>query len=116
MVSFNWNQPELLERIAKLEEKVAALQRHEERTSIALAQSNVGLFDWHLGNRSIYVSPILQDMLGYEGESMPGHLDAWADHLHADDRSTPSGMFAKRLSMARSHFEPSIASGVATAS
>jgi PAS domain S-box-containing protein len=86
MVSFNWNQPELLERIAKLEEKVAALQRHEERTTIALAQSNVGIFDWHLGNRSIYVSPILQDLLGYEGESMPGHLDAWADHLHADDR------------------------------
>jgi PAS domain S-box-containing protein len=86
MVSFNWNQPELLERIAKLEEKVAALQRHEERTTIALAQSNVGIFDWHLGKRSIYLSPILQDMLGYEGEDMPGHLDAWSDHLHADDR------------------------------
>lgn len=85
MVSFNWHQSELLERIAKLEEKVAALQRHEERTTIALAQSNVGIFDWHLGNRSIYVSPILQDMLGYEGQDMPGHLDAWADHLHADD-------------------------------
>ena len=86
MVSFNWHQSELLERIAKLEEKVAALQRHEERTTIALAQSSVGLFDWHLGNRSIYVSPILQDMLGYEGQSMPNHLDAWVDHLHADDR------------------------------
>lgn len=86
MVSFNWHQSELLERIAKLEEKVAALQRHEERTTIALAQSNVGIFDWHRGNRSIYVSPVLQDMLGYEGESMPDHLDAWVEHLHADDR------------------------------
>jgi len=86
MVSFNWHQSELIERITKLEEKVAALQRQEERTTIALAQSNVGIFDWHLGKRSIYISPILQDMLGYEGESMPGHLDAWVDHLHADDR------------------------------
>ena len=86
MVSFNWHQSELLERIAKLEEKVAALQRHEERTTIALAQSNVGIFDWNLENRTIYVSPILQDVLGYGGESMPGHLDLWVDHLHADDR------------------------------
>ena len=86
MVAFDWHKSELLDRIEKLEEKVAALQRHEERTSIALAQSNVGIFDWHLGNRSIYVSPILQDMLGYEGQSMPDHLDAWVDHLHADDR------------------------------
>ncbi|MGE4102099.1 MAG: PAS domain-containing protein [Pirellulales bacterium] len=86
MVSFNWNQPDLLERIKKLEEKVAALQRHEERTTIALSQSSVGIFDWHLGNRSIYLSPILQDMLGYEGQSMPEQLDAWLDHLHEDDR------------------------------
>ena len=86
MVSFNWHQSELLERIAKLEEKVAVLQRHEERTTIALAQSNVGIFDWNLGNRTIYVSPILQDVLGYEDQSMPDHLNAWVDHLHADDR------------------------------
>jgi PAS domain-containing protein len=47
---------------------------------------SVGIFDWHLGKRSIYLSPTLQDMLGYGGEDMPGHLDAWVDHLHADDR------------------------------
>ncbi|MGD9646351.1 MAG: PAS domain-containing protein [Pirellulales bacterium] len=86
MVSFNWHQSELLERIAKLEEKVAALQRHEERTTIALAQSSVGIFDWQLSNSTIYVSPILQDMLGYEGQGMPEQLDAWLDHLHAEDR------------------------------
>ena len=28
----------------------------------------------------------MQDLLGYVGQDMPGRLDAWADHLHADDR------------------------------
>ncbi len=87
MVSFNWSQPELVERVVNLEEKVAVLQRHEERTTIALAQSSVGIFDWHIGKRSIYVSPTLQELLGYEGESMPDHLDAWLEHVHIDDRS-----------------------------
>jgi PAS domain S-box-containing protein len=86
MVSFNWHKSELLDRIEKLEEKIVALQRQEERTTIALAQSNVDIFAWHLEKRSIYVSPILQDMLGYQGQSMPEHLDAWVNHLHADDR------------------------------
>lgn len=74
----------------------------------------MGIFDWNLENRSIYVSPILQDMLGYEGESMPGHLDAWADHVHADDRFNAQRS-ARPSSMARRHFESSTASGAATA-
>ena len=70
MVSFNWHQSELLERIAKLEEKVAALQRHEERTKIALAQSNMGIFDWHLGNP---LDRRLADLAGSVGLRGPGH-------------------------------------------
>jgi hypothetical protein len=40
MISFNWHQSELIEQITKLEEKVAALLRQQERTTIALGSAS----------------------------------------------------------------------------
>jgi DNA-binding beta-propeller fold protein YncE len=77
MVSFNGNEGALRRQIAELEAKVAALQNEEERTAIALANSRVGIFDWQLDVRRIYVSPILQDMLGYGAEGMPDNFESW---------------------------------------
>jgi PAS domain-containing protein len=86
MVAFNENETALRRRIADLEAKVAALQHEEERTTIALAQSSIGIFDWQLDVRHIYVSPILQDMLGYGGEGMPDNVQSWLSHLHPEHR------------------------------
>lgn len=86
MVSFNGQEGVLREQIARLEAKVHALQADEERTAIALAQSSVGVFDWDLEHRRIYLSPVLQSMLGYEGEALPEDLSLWLNHLEHSDR------------------------------
>jgi PAS domain-containing protein len=86
MVSFNTNETALRQRIADLEAKVAALQHEEERTTIALAQSSIAIFDWQLGVRRIYVSPILQDMLGNGDEGIPDNIQSWLSHVHPEHR------------------------------
>ena len=86
MVSFNPHETALRQRIAHLEAQVTTLQQEEQRTTIALAHSNVGVFDWQLDIRQIYLSPILQAMLGYANEPMPDHIDSWLSHLHAENR------------------------------
>jgi PAS domain S-box-containing protein len=86
MVSFKGNEGALRQRIADLEAKVAALQNEEERTAIALSNSRVGIFDWQLDVRRIYVSPILQDMLGYGAEGMPDNIESWLSLVHSDDQ------------------------------
>ena len=86
MVSFNPHETALRQRIAHLEAQVTTLQQEEQRTTIALAHSNVGVFDWQLDIRQIYLSPILQAMLGYVGEPMPDHIESWLWHLHPEHR------------------------------
>ena len=84
MVSFNGDEAGFRRRIAELEAKLAALQQEQERATIALAQSGVGVFDWQLDAHQIYLSPILHAMLGYAHEPMPGNIESWLSHLHAE--------------------------------
>jgi PAS domain-containing protein len=86
MVSFNRQEGVLREQVARLEAQVHALQAVEDRTSIALAQSNVGIFDWDLEHRRIYLSPVLHSMLGYEDEEVPEDLTLWLSHVDDSDR------------------------------
>lgn len=86
MVSFNGQEGVLREQIARLEAQVQALQANEERTSVALAQSSVGVFDWDLEHRRVYLSPVLQSLLGYEQVELPNDLTQWLDHLDDSDR------------------------------
>ena len=86
MVSFNGQEGVLREQIARLEAQVQALQANEERTSVALAQSSVGVFDWDLEHRRVYLFPVLQSLLGYEQVELPNDLTQWLNHLDDSDR------------------------------
>lgn len=105
MVSFNEHEHKLRMRIAHLETQVAALQKVEERSTIALAQSSIGLFDWDLANRTIYLSPVLQDMLGYAGLRMPADIERWRWHLHCEDLSRAEKQVREALKHGREEFQ-----------
>jgi PAS domain-containing protein len=87
MVAFSDDRGNLISRIAELEEEVASLQAEQMRTTIALAKSDVGIFDWNLENKQVYVSPAAQEMLGHHGgEGMKPDPTTWLDYVHTDDR------------------------------
>jgi PAS domain-containing protein len=111
MVSFNHNEGSLLRRITELEAQIAALQAEEERTTIALAESSVGVFDWDLRRQTVFVSPILQDMLGYECGSLPEQLDQWIEHVHASDRFRVQKELREALLYGQEHCEGGRRSG-----
>jgi PAS domain-containing protein len=71
MVNFAGERSELFARIRELEAQVAGFQGELERMTIALAESAVGVFDWNLDAKTIYVSPIIQRMLGHDGDGLP---------------------------------------------
>ncbi len=60
MVRFADDRSELFARIRELEAQVAGLKSELERTTIALTESAVGVFDWNLATKTIFVSPIIR--------------------------------------------------------
>lgn len=106
MVAFNDDgTQELRRRIAELEEKVNALLEAEDRCTIALANSDVGIFDWNLANQQVYVSPILQDMLGYGPEGLPGDPLSWIEHVQPEDRYRVQAELREALMYGREAFQ-----------
>lgn len=105
MVSFNGGEGRLRQRIVELEAQVTVLQAAEERCTIALAQSSVGIFDWDLAHRRIYVSPILQDMLGYAETGLPLQLDDWLKVVAPQDRYRAQDEMRKALAYGADRFE-----------
>jgi diguanylate cyclase (GGDEF)-like protein/PAS domain S-box-containing protein len=69
-----------LERIG-LESRVAKL---EERSRLAQAAANDGLWDYDVESQEVYLSPSWRAMLGYGDEEIHGSLD-WRSLVHPED-------------------------------
>ncbi len=63
-----------------------ALQKSEERLSLALQVSNEGVWDWNLITDEVFFSPRYFTMLGYEPDEFPKSVDTWKMLMHPDDR------------------------------
>lgn len=63
----------------------AALQRSQERYTLATAESQVGVWDWDLTTDEIYISPNLKALLGWADAAVP-HLSTWIEWVHPQDR------------------------------
>jgi PAS domain S-box-containing protein len=63
----------------------AELRRSEDRYVQATSAAGVGVWDWNLGNSSVYVDDALKAVLGYQGDEIAGDLDSWMRLVHPDD-------------------------------
>ncbi|MDJ0738307.1 MAG: EAL domain-containing protein [Gammaproteobacteria bacterium] len=66
----------------------AALRQSEERFDLAMRGASDGLFDWNLGNDTIFLSPRWKQMLGYADAELDDSLATWQDLVapeHRDD-------------------------------
>ncbi len=62
------------------------IRENEQRLSVALEGSNIGLWDWSLWDGQCYFSDCWYTMLGYQPGELPMHLDTWKAILHPEDQ------------------------------
>ncbi len=60
--------------------------RSNERNEWAVTTSNIGVWDWDLQSNQVFYSPTYFTMLGYPPSTQPGHVNAWLELIHPDDR------------------------------
>jgi PAS domain S-box-containing protein len=63
----------------------AALRESEKRYALATAAGAVGVWDWNLETREIYVDPTLRRALGFVDHDIDNRLDPWDTALHLED-------------------------------
>ena len=57
----------------------------EERLSLAIKSSHIGLWDWDIESGSTYFSDTFYTMLGYRTGAFPMTVDSWKEICHPDD-------------------------------
>ncbi|GAA3933554.1 sensor domain-containing protein [Litoribacillus peritrichatus] len=71
--------------INELTNTVALLQESEERFSLAVKGSGVGLWDWNLLTGDVYYSDKFKEILGYQPEEFPNTQEAFWSAVHEAD-------------------------------
>lgn len=64
------------------------VRTHAERLAMALDNGELGLWDWNVQTGTVYFSPTMETMLGYEAGAWDRHVSAWEKLVHPDDRET----------------------------
>ncbi|HEX9926753.1 MAG TPA: PAS domain S-box protein, partial [Anaerolineae bacterium] len=62
-----------------------ALRQSQERFALAVSGSNDGIWDWDIVNHTLYWSPRLKELLGYEPDELEVTFETFETHLHPDD-------------------------------
>jgi len=63
-----------------------ALRESEERFALAMGASRDGIWDWNLKTGTIYCSPALTAMLGYDSKDVIQDVNQWQELIHPEDR------------------------------
>lgn len=64
---------------------VEKLEMKRAQYEYAINGTNDGLWDWNLIQKSVYFSPQLKRMLGYEDDEFENSLESWKNVIHPDD-------------------------------
>ncbi|MBN1277613.1 MAG: PAS domain S-box protein, partial [Deltaproteobacteria bacterium] len=83
----------LEQKMLELEEEVRARREAEEtlkvsstKLKLALASSNIGLWEWNLNTEKVWFSPEWKRQLGYEDHEITNRYEEWKRRLHPEDR------------------------------
>ncbi len=70
----------------RLRRAQADLERSQERYQMAAQGSRIGLWDWDVAQRQIFLSPRWKEMLGFADHELVGDVQTWFDRIHQSDR------------------------------
>lgn len=63
-----------------------ALKESEERYKLATVASESGIWDWWIGDNSVFYSDQWKQLLGYKSHELVNEFSTWEDLLHPDDK------------------------------
>jgi len=66
--------------------QIETIRLSEERLTLALQGSNVGLWDWDFRENRMFYSEQWKNQLGFSGNEISDTISEWSDRLHPDDR------------------------------
>jgi PAS domain S-box-containing protein len=75
----------ILYLIWHIKEMVKALDDKRTQYEYAINGTEDGLWDWNLMKNTIYFSPRLKSMLGYEDDELENSVGVWKQLIHPDD-------------------------------
>jgi PAS domain S-box-containing protein len=81
-----------------------ALKESEERLSITLETTNIGIWDWDIKKDTWYASKIYYTMLGYDPNSDSPDKEFWLHKLHPDDKEMVEEKIATILNQKSHNF------------
>lgn len=68
-----------------------------ERYRLAIEGSQDGIWDWDIRGDSLYLSPSLKKLLGYDPEDIPDSVEAWLSLIHPKDLQVHRDLMAAHL-------------------
>jgi len=74
--------------ISERKQAEEALLESEERLSLAVSGTGVGLWDWNMVDDVVHFSPQWKRMLGYEEHEVEDAFTGWKELWHPDDADT----------------------------
>ncbi len=89
----------------RLSRAQAELKRSQERYALAAQGSRIGLWDWDVAKRQIFLSARWKEMLGFGDHDLESSIDVWFDRIHADDRQHFSDLLTCRATSDQGQFE-----------
>lgn len=92
----------------KLRRALSELKRSQERYALAAQGSRIGLWDWDVSHRQIFLSSRWKEMLGYHNEELDSTVDAWFERIHPDDREQFKSLLSCRATLDHQRFETEI--------
>jgi PAS domain S-box-containing protein len=93
------------DREALLEETIADLEALYDWHAMILSQARVGVLDWPVESKSVYMSPCLKAMLGYDEDELPNAFQEWLNHIHPDDRGGVSEELESAVKAGRGNYQ-----------
>ena len=88
----------LVQEIQKRFRTEEALRQSEERLSLAVKGSDLGLWDWNVVTGHLDFNERLVAMLGYTLREVRPHLSSWEEWMHPDDKPYVTRVLQDHLS------------------
>lgn len=79
------NNPDEIETIAALQQRIAELEQREERFRLVVESGRDGMWDWNIVTGEVYYSPRWLEVLGYQPAEIEPNVSTWEKLLHPDD-------------------------------
>jgi PAS domain S-box-containing protein len=71
----------------ELQVRTAELRQSEERFRVAAVATSDLIYEWDVATNSLHWFGDIDGALGFESGEFPRTMEAWADHIHADDQA-----------------------------